>query len=440
MVHISSKRGLDLPFPTFIPKLEVKAEPEEVAVDLSALSPIRLKMLVTEGDTVQIGSAIAQEKDNPERLFLSHSSGRVKEVRRGLKRAPTSVVITLDHKNKELALPSLNPSSCSKEKILERFKEGGLFAHIRQRPFDLVAHPHFLPKSIFVQAIESAPLALPSRLHVEGFEAFFEAGILALDKIAPGSVHIVRHKACSFAPFVQSGPAHCHTASGPHPICSPSLHIEKIDPLKKITEVIWTLSAKDVVAIGKRVLEGTCHRDNLVFTLSSDQKKASLFRVCSGYPVKDLIENSQGRLIAGDALMGTEVSPNDFMPQNASTLFVLPEDTSRQSMHFFRAKTKNFTATRTYFKPKNPLFTSSMHGEERAFIDGAIYDKVMPLSIPTMPLVKAVLAEDFEKAIDLGLLEVSSSDFALPTFVCPSKIEMVEIIRNGLIKLAEQSL
>lgn len=440
MVHISCKRGLDLPFPMSISKPEQKIPPEEVAIDLTFLSPMRLKMLVSEGDSVQIGSAIATEKENSDRVFLSHASGIVKEVRRGMKRTPTSVIITLDHKDNEIALPPINPKTASKEKILSRFKEGGLFAYIRQRPFDLIAHPNFLPKSIFIKALESAPLALSSRLHVEGFEHFFEAGILALDKITPGCVHVVRHKSCSFPPFVKPTPAHSHTASGPHPVCSPSLHIEKIDPLKSVNEVIWTLNAKDVVSIGKRVLEGTCHRQSLVFTHMPDEQKGNLFRTCLGYPIKSLVQNPKGRLVAGDALMGVAVSLDDFMPQNASTLFVLPEDLSRQSMHFFRAKTKSFSAFRAYLKSKKPNFTSSMHGEERAFIDGSIYDKVMPLKIPTMPLIKAVLAEDFEKAIDLGLLEVASEDFALPTFVCPSKIEMVTIIRSGLTKLAEQLL
>ena len=48
-----------------------------------------------------------------------------------------------------------------------------------------------------------------------------------------------------------------------------------------------------------------------------------------------------------------------------------------------------------------------------------------------MPLIKAVLAEDFETAEFLGLLEVDSEDFALPTFVCPSKMEMSDIIKKG---------
>lgn len=60
------------------------------------------------------------------------------------------------------------------------------------------------------------------------------------------------------------------------------------------------------------------------------------------------------------------------------------------------------------------------------------------MRIPTMQLVKAVLAEDFELAERLGLLEVDSEDFALPTFVCPSKVEMVEIMKQGIHRYAKE--
>ena len=80
----------------------------------------------------------------------------------------------------------------------------------------------------------------------------------------------------------------------------------------------------------------------------------------------------------------------------------------------------------------------TQHGERRAFVIGSPYEKVVPLSINPMLLVKSVLAEDYEEAERLGLLEVAPEDFALPTFVCPSKIEMMEIVRKGLKRHAAE--
>ena len=85
-------------------------------------------------------------------------------------------------------------------------------------------------------------------------------------------------------------------------------------------------------------------------------------------------------------------------------------------------------------------FTALQHGEERAFVDGAIYDPVMPLNIETLPLIKTLLTEEYEKSEALGLLEVAPEDFALPAFICPSKIEMPEIVKYALWQYAEQYL
>ena len=47
-------------------------------------------------------------------------------------------------------------------------------------------------------------------------------------------------------------------------------------------------------------------------------------------------------------------------------------------------------------------------------------------------LLKAILAGDIDKMENLGIYEVVEEDFALCEFVDPSKIEMQQIIRNGI--------
>ena len=124
-----------------------------------------------------------------------------------------------------------------------------------------------------------------------------------------------------------------------------------------------------------------------------------------------------------------------------SVCTALPESNERQPFHFFRIFSKYFTASHAYVNWKKTFsFTTHLHGEERAFIDPRYYDRVMPMNVPVEALVKAVIVGDFERAQQLGLLEVAPEDFALPTFVCPSKIEMVEIMENGLHRFALETL
>jgi Na+-transporting NADH:ubiquinone oxidoreductase subunit A len=42
------------------------------------------------------------------------------------------------------------------------------------------------------------------------------------------------------------------------------------------------------------------------------------------------------------------------------------------------------------------------------------------------------MAEEIEDMIGLGLLEVDEEDFALCTYICPSKIDFGAYVRQGL--------
>jgi Na+-transporting NADH:ubiquinone oxidoreductase subunit A len=46
--------------------------------------------------------------------------------------------------------------------------------------------------------------------------------------------------------------------------------------------------------------------------------------------------------------------------------------------------------------------------------------------------VRAIQANDVEEAVKLGLLEVTEEDVALCTFVDPCKIDVGQVIRQGL--------
>jgi Na+-transporting NADH:ubiquinone oxidoreductase subunit A len=55
-------------------------------------------------------------------------------------------------------------------------------------------------------------------------------------------------------------------------------------------------------------------------------------------------------------------------------------------------------------------------------------------------LVRAVLAGDTDESISLGILETAPEDFALCEFICPSKMELQDIIRDGLAAIEEEGV
>ena len=71
-------------------------------------------------------------------------------------------------------------------------------------------------------------------------------------------------------------------------------------------------------------------------------------------------------------------------------------------------------------------------GMERAFVMTEEYEKVLPMDILPVQLLKAIIIKDIDLMENLGIYEVSEEDFALCEFVCTSKINVQEIIREGL--------
>ena len=336
--------------------------------------------------------------------------------------------------------------------MLKALLAGGLFANIRQRPFNLLANPKKIPRSIFVKALESAPLTPSAELQVVGHEEDFATGLHALSLLTTGPVHLIYREGSTCKAFTEAHHVTAHTATGPHPIANHSVHIHFIDPIESADAVIWTVTAYDVVAIGHYLRSGQPLLTRIVSIAGPGiiEGRAGFVRARAGHPISALIAGhvpkGYFRYISGDPLTGDKVEADDFLAFYHTAFTVIPENVSREFLHFFRLGVNKFTASGCYvsghLNHSHRLydFTTNQHGEPRAFVTGVPYDKVMPMNISTMLLCKAVMAEDFEQADELGLLEVASEDFALPTFVCPSKIEMTTIIKQGLSHYAKEVL
>ena len=59
-------------------------------------------------------------------------------------------------------------------------------------------------------------------------------------------------------------------------------------------------------------------------------------------------------------------------------------------------------------------------------------------STSTFQLLKAVITNDIDAMENLGMYEVVEEDFALCEVVCTSKIEVQQIVREGLDMLRQE--
>lgn len=451
MVRIAIKKGLDIPIegapsggvqPLVMAGESASKIPERLALNLEPFD-CKFHLLAKVGDRVKCGDPIAADKKCPSRYFVAPASGVIQELQRGDKRLLRNVVIARDPQEEWKSFGILDPEKATREELVHRLKEGGIFSKIRMRPFNLLADPDHLPRSIFVQALESAPFMPPAEMQVAGNEHAFEVGLKALTRLTEGPVHLVYRSETSCKAFTQAKGVLKHEASGPHPIANPSLHIQQLDPIRNVEDRVWTVNAHDVVCIGYLLSEGKVYLERIVGIGGPGvvTGKTGFYRIREGYPVSGLIsgriKGSSPRLVSGDPLNGHQVAATDYLRFNDFAFSVIPEMESRQFLHFFRLGAGKYSFSRAYLSghlnnaDRRYPFTTSLHGEHRPFIDATLYDKVQPLEISTMMLVKAVMAEDYDLAEKLGLLEVVPEDFSLTAFVCPSKIEMPTIIREG---------
>lgn len=443
MQRILIKKGLDIPVEATdqLPWQNLP-KPTSISLNLSPFEDLRFKLLVQEGDTVKIGSPLLENKAIPGQVFVSPAGGYVKEIRRGIKRVLTDIIIQLAIEEEYEDFGGFDLEKASREELIAYLLRTGMFPHIRMRPFDLIANPKHIPRAIFVKALETLPYVPSSELQISSEETHFKIGLKALKKLT-SKIYLVCNEDTKCSAFLDEEEADVVKISGPHPSSNPSVHIHHIAPIAHAEDIVWTVSAIDVVTIGKMLNKGKYHIERVISCTGDGilESKKGCFKGRLGLPISSLIADrlisSPSRLISGDPLTGSAVSENAFLHFSHTAFTAIPENTYREPLHFLRLGLNKFSAHRAYLSghvtsKKNYSFTTNQHGEERAFIDGSIYDSVMPMKIPIMFLIRAILAEDFELAEKLGLLEVTPEDFALATFICPSKIEMVEIVKKGL--------
>ena len=200
---IKLRKGLDI-------NLKGKATTEIVAVkepgfyslvpdDFTGVTP---KVVVKEQEYVMAGGPLFIDKNNPEVKFVSPVSGVVTSVERGARRKVLNIVGEAAAEQDYEDFGKQDVSKLCGEQVKNLLLQSGMFAFIKQRPYDVIANPNVTPKAIFVSAFDSSPLAPDFELALKGEEQKFQPGLDALAKIAKTDTH---------RPFYQKHPPYRYT-------------------------------------------------------------------------------------------------------------------------------------------------------------------------------------------------------------------------------------
>ena len=453
---ITIKKGLDIklagrPQPVVSEALQAR----QIGLCVTEYPGIKPRLRVKEGDVVKQGSVLFHDKKNEKFKVRSPAAGVVRSTVFGPRRVLERIVIDLVQQEPAEDFPRFSEdeiSGLSREQILDHLQDTGLIALIRQRPFSRIADPAVAPKSIFVNGMNTAPFQPDSNVVLQGHEKYFQAGLNALKNLTPGKVHLcIGHDMSNASPAVtQAKNAVLHTFRGPHPSGNSSVHIAHIDPIKP-GDAVWTIKAVDLVLIGQLLLEGRLPTTKVIALGGPgvDDSARKHYRVRIGAPLKDFLEGKlaagEQRIVSGDALSGTEIPVDGFLRFLDSSLTVLPEDRSRHFMGWLAPGLNLFSDSRTFLsrwlnRRSEWNLTTNRHGSPRAMVLTGLYDRYMPMNILVDFLVRAVLAHDTEEAVKLGILETDPEDFALCAFACPSKTDLMGIVRQGLDEIEREGL
>ena len=438
---IRLKKGLNIQLHGEADKVYANITQSETFVvrptDFHGLTP---KLTVKEGDCVNAGSVLFFDKYNERVKFTSPVSGEVVAINRGAKRRILEVVLKADAEVKYESFDKGSAADLNRDQIIETLLNSGLWPFIRQKPFDVIANPDDMPKAIFISTFNTAPLAADNDFVLHGMTKEFQTGLDYIKKLTQGTVHLnIDGNTNPSKVFTDAKGVQINKVSGKHPAGNVGVQIHHIDPINK-GDIVWYLYPQDVIAIARLFAEGKYDASRIVALTGSQVLKPRYYRTIAGASifkmVTDNLKKGDSRFISGDVLTGNQITKNGALGFYDTQVTVIPEGDYQEFLGWLAPGLDKFSISKTFFSWLRPSKKYSLdtnyHGEERAYVITGNYEKVFPMDVFPMQLIKACMIEDIKLMENLGIYEVSSEDFALCEFICTSKIEVQQIIREGL--------
>jgi Na+-transporting NADH:ubiquinone oxidoreductase subunit A len=439
---INIKKGLDLP---------ITGNPEPTITDGSKVTHVAVMgpdyigmkptMAVQEGDRVKKGQVLFTDKKTEGVQYTAPAAGVVKAINRGARRVFLSVVIQLDG-NEEETFTSYTPeqlNSLDATAVETNLVASGLWTALRTRPYSKVPALGSRPKAIFVNAMDTNPLAGNPELVIKGQTEAFKHGLRALRRLSEGKLYVCKAPG---AAIPSAGVEQTEEFAGPHPAGLPGTHIHFLHSVSA-TRTVWTVGYQDVIAIGKLFTTGKLFTDRVIALAGPQVKKPRLVRTQLGASLTEItngeLSDGENRIISGSVFGGRTASGElNFLGRFHNQVSVLREGRERPMLHYLTPGTNRFSVMPIYLSKlmsKVFDFTTTTNGSERAMVPVGSYERIMPLDILPTQLLRALIVEDMESAIALGALELDEEDIALCSFVCPGKYEYGPILRKNLTRI-----
>ncbi|WP_300424948.1 Na(+)-translocating NADH-quinone reductase subunit A [Thalassolituus sp.] len=439
---INIKKGLDLPI-TGSPEQKISdgAKVTQVAVVGPDYVGMKPTMAVQVGDRVKKGQVVFTDKKTEGVQYTAPASGVVKAVNRGDRRKFLSLVIEIDG-NEEETFTSYSAdklSSLTAEQVEENLVASGLWTALRTRPYSKVPAPGSRPQAVFINAMDTNPLAANPEVVIAAQADAFKQGVQVLSRLTDGKTYVCKAPGASVP---TAGVEQTEEFGGPHPAGLTGTHVHFLHPVSE-KRTVWSIGYQDVIAVGQLFTTGKLNSERVVALAGPQVNNPRLVRTLLGASLTDLtageLKAGENRLISGSVFGGrTGADDLAFLGRYHVQVSVLLEGRERPMLHYLRPGADRFSVMPIYItKLMSKLFdfTTSTNGSERAMVPVGAYERIMPLDVLPTQLLRALIVEDMESAIALGALEMDEEDLALCSFVCPGKYEYGPILRQNLTRI-----
>jgi Na+-transporting NADH:ubiquinone oxidoreductase subunit A len=431
MTLIRIRKGIDLPLKgapsSDLENINNISECALLGDDFPGMKPT---MLVREGDRVKKGEPVFADKKNTEITFTAPVSGIVKSIVRGDKRKFLSMVFEKDGGD----AVRFDTAVSDGDGVYKLLKTSGLLRAFRERPFAKCPSALRKPSAVFINCMDTRPLAPDMSVILRGNEEYFRKGVAAVAKLSDKTY------VCAGIDIQlpQLPEADIRIFDGPHPAGLSGTHIHFIMPVS-LNRTVWSVDMKDVIDIGWLLTHGELN-EKVRLALSGDFEKPCHVETLKGAPVAAVTAGrvkDGARLILGSALYGMQVGESaSHISSCWSQITALPELSERYLLGWTTPRCDLFSVKNIFASAftggKNLKFDTALNGAVRPMVPVGTYEKVMPLDILPTHLLRALLTNDLEMAEKLGALELCEEDLSLCTYVCPGKIDYAPLLRDAL--------
>ena len=441
---IKINRGLDLPI-SGAPEQTVGDGNKARSVAVVGFDYIGMKptMEVQVGDTVKTGQVIFTDKKTEGVVFTAPASGTVAAINRGDKRVFQSLVIDIEGDEHVSFAQYDDLAAVTREQAVENLVQSGQWTAFNTRPFSRVPSPGSDVNAIFVNAMDTHPLAADPTVVIATQLEAFHGGLTILTALCD-KVYVAKAPAAN----IDTGAAKVTTEefAGPHPAGLPSTHMHFLDPVSA-KKIAWSIGYQDVIAIGKLFSEGKLYTDRVVSLAGPQVENPRLVSTRLGANLDELtagmMKPDNNRVISGSVLGGrTAEGAVAYLGRYHQQVSVLKEGDEREFMGWMSPGVNKHSNLGIYVsqftKSKLFDFTTTTNGSERAMVPVGSYENVMPLDILPTQLLRSLVVGDTQMAQQLGCLELEEEDLALCSYVCSGKYEYGPILRDNLTRIEKE--